>query len=398
MQPGSQPFAVLAAALGQVPGVDERLIAQRLAFEGAGDALADLPIFEGDSSRLLLVVDQFEELFTMVDQVEASRFLALLAATAADPSGRVHVLVTLRADFYDRPLVDPHMGQLFADNVVSVAALGPGPARSGGDPSGSTARHHRRAAPRRPPHRRRGRPTQRVAALPVRAHRAVRCPRRCGARCRHVRADWRRPQSHRPSGRIAVQPAATGRAGDREAAVPADRHGLRRHRRPTPRAGVRARVARCRRDRPAAPRSTRSLATGCWRSIATPRRAARRSRSPTRHCSPSGTGYATGSTNIDDDLTKQASFLVAVNEWEASGQRPRLPPDRQPSQRLRDVGGRNPAPAHSDGARLHRGRGSRARCGSGSCTTNERTCKSSCVADHGGKGCCCSVWSRSPPA
>ena len=125
MQPGSQPFAVLAAALGQIPGLDERLIAQQLAFEGAGDALADLPIFEADSSRLLLVVDQFEELFTMVDQVEASRFLALLAATAADPHGRVRVLVTLRADFYDRPLVDPHMGQLFADNVVSVAALGP---------------------------------------------------------------------------------------------------------------------------------------------------------------------------------------------------------------------------------------------------------------------------------
>ena len=124
MQPGSQPFAVLAAALGQLPGVDERLMAQRLAFDG-GDALADLPIFDGDSSRLLLVVDQFEELFTMVDQVEASRFLALLAATAADPHGRIHVLVTLRADFYDRPLVDPHMGQLFADNVVSVVALGP---------------------------------------------------------------------------------------------------------------------------------------------------------------------------------------------------------------------------------------------------------------------------------
>ena len=35
------------------------------------------------------------------------------------------MLVTLRADFYDRPLVDPRLGQLFAENVVSVVALGP---------------------------------------------------------------------------------------------------------------------------------------------------------------------------------------------------------------------------------------------------------------------------------
>jgi basic membrane lipoprotein Med (substrate-binding protein (PBP1-ABC) superfamily)/DNA-binding SARP family transcriptional activator/Tol biopolymer transport system component len=125
MQPGSQPYGALEAALGQLPGVDQRSFAELLA-RGAGGLLDCVSMLLRDgSSRLLLVVDQFEELFTSVDQAEASRFLALLADAADDPGGRVHVLVTLRADFYDRPLADPRLGQLFADNVVSVVALGP---------------------------------------------------------------------------------------------------------------------------------------------------------------------------------------------------------------------------------------------------------------------------------
>jgi basic membrane lipoprotein Med (substrate-binding protein (PBP1-ABC) superfamily)/DNA-binding SARP family transcriptional activator len=125
MQPGAQPYSALEAALGQLPGSDQWSFAQLLA-QGAGGLLECVEVMLRDgSSQLLLVVDQFEELFTMVDNAEASRFLALLAQTAGDGGGRVHVLVTLRADFYDRPLADPRLGQLFADNVVSVVALGP---------------------------------------------------------------------------------------------------------------------------------------------------------------------------------------------------------------------------------------------------------------------------------
>jgi basic membrane lipoprotein Med (substrate-binding protein (PBP1-ABC) superfamily) len=125
MQPGAQPYSALEAALGQLPGVDQRSFAQLLA-QGAGGLLECVEAMLGDgSSQLLLVVDQFEELFTMVDHAEASRFLALLAHAAGDGGGRIHVLVTLRADFYDRPLADPRLGRLFADNVVSIVALGP---------------------------------------------------------------------------------------------------------------------------------------------------------------------------------------------------------------------------------------------------------------------------------
>ena len=59
------------------------------------------------SGRLLLVVDQFEELFTLTEADEAEAFLAALSGAADDAEARVHVLVTMRADFYDRPLADP---------------------------------------------------------------------------------------------------------------------------------------------------------------------------------------------------------------------------------------------------------------------------------------------------
>jgi hypothetical protein len=52
-------------------------------------------------NRLLLVIDQFEELFTQCrDPVERQAFIDNLLAAAAHPDGVVAVLITLRADFY----------------------------------------------------------------------------------------------------------------------------------------------------------------------------------------------------------------------------------------------------------------------------------------------------------
>ena len=53
------------------------------------------------------MVDQFEELFTLTEADEAEAFLAALSEAADDAGRRIHVLLTMRADFYDRPLADP---------------------------------------------------------------------------------------------------------------------------------------------------------------------------------------------------------------------------------------------------------------------------------------------------
>lgn len=120
MQPGAQPFAELEAATDRVLGGGSRIAGGRRGLsESIASALPD------GSTRLLLVVDQFEELFTMVDHDVAERFLETLVGAARDPDGHLRVVVTLRADFYDRPLASSSFGTIFADNVVNVVALTP---------------------------------------------------------------------------------------------------------------------------------------------------------------------------------------------------------------------------------------------------------------------------------
>ena len=69
------------------------------------------------------MIDQFEELFALVDDEQRDRFLDSLITLATDPRGRTRVLVTLRADFYDRPLMHPAFGRMMTGNVFNVTPL-----------------------------------------------------------------------------------------------------------------------------------------------------------------------------------------------------------------------------------------------------------------------------------
>jgi len=72
---------------------------------------------------VLLVIDQFEELFTVADPAVASRFLDALAVAVTEERSHLRVVVTLRADFYDRPLRHEPIGQLVRDATVAVLPL-----------------------------------------------------------------------------------------------------------------------------------------------------------------------------------------------------------------------------------------------------------------------------------
>jgi basic membrane lipoprotein Med (substrate-binding protein (PBP1-ABC) superfamily) len=73
----------------------------------------------------LLIIDQFEELFTLSTERERRRFLDNLVTAITDPRSRVRVVLTLRADFYDRPLLSPGFASVFASSVVNVLPLSP---------------------------------------------------------------------------------------------------------------------------------------------------------------------------------------------------------------------------------------------------------------------------------
>jgi DNA-binding SARP family transcriptional activator/WD40 repeat protein len=123
MLPGTRPFLELGRALERV-AVDFPASARERFADQQVDALQDLERVLPDGSELLVVIDQFEELFTMTDEATARAFLAMLEASVDDD--RVRVVVTLRADFLDRPLLISSFGELLGDNMVTVPAPGGG--------------------------------------------------------------------------------------------------------------------------------------------------------------------------------------------------------------------------------------------------------------------------------
>jgi hypothetical protein len=122
IRPGSDPYLSLAAALtplleGASGGTHLALESSKLAAAlKAGEvtlsSLVERLLGQDSSSeRFLLVVDQFEELFTLTQDAEERRaFLAeLLAAAGIRDSGRpsrFKLLLTLRADFMGQALAD----------------------------------------------------------------------------------------------------------------------------------------------------------------------------------------------------------------------------------------------------------------------------------------------------
>ncbi|GAB4434503.1 MAG: hypothetical protein OHK0015_24340 [Chloroflexi bacterium OHK40] len=57
-------------------------------------------------TELLLVIDQFEELFTLTpDEATRARLLDSIVTAMLDERSRLRIVVTLRADFIDRPPV-----------------------------------------------------------------------------------------------------------------------------------------------------------------------------------------------------------------------------------------------------------------------------------------------------
>ena len=122
--PGTNPFAGLAAALDTVAqGSSADLVTER-AVRGDRGAIAAVGAIRhdlADDAQLLIVVDQFEELWTSADASEHHWFTRCLADLSSLEGCRV--VVTIRADWYDRPLQDPNIGSLISKATFGLAPM-----------------------------------------------------------------------------------------------------------------------------------------------------------------------------------------------------------------------------------------------------------------------------------
>jgi WD40 repeat protein/DNA-binding SARP family transcriptional activator len=114
--PGAAPFEDLAAALLSVARQRQPNLATRLA--AAPNALRETVEHLSPDGELLLVIDQFEELFVVGGEEARDAFIDSLVSAIAGADSRLRVVVTLRADFFDRPLRHATLGRLLTSHTV----------------------------------------------------------------------------------------------------------------------------------------------------------------------------------------------------------------------------------------------------------------------------------------
>jgi hypothetical protein len=124
--PGAHPLEELAARLGVECGV------------AAGSLLDDWQADAGrvritvrqvlgkapEGIRLLLLVDQFEELFTLChDETKRTNFIQALMSLVGDSERSASVVVGIRADFYGRCADYPELAAVLQDHQVLVGPM-----------------------------------------------------------------------------------------------------------------------------------------------------------------------------------------------------------------------------------------------------------------------------------
>ena len=215
----AHPLAALAAQLAHLPGAGSPSPADLAADERALD-LAVARALEGrpPDERVLIVVDQLEEIFTLCsDEGERAAFLGNLVYAATIPGGRTVVVTTMRADFYHRLAEHPDLRALVATNQLlrrPARRPRPAPRHRGARPP---LRPGARARPHPPhPHRRRRPPRD-----PARS--SSTCSSSSGAAGATAPSPWR---PTRASG--GVEGALARRANEVYGAMPPERQAIAR--------------------------------------------------------------------------------------------------------------------------------------------------------------------------
>ena len=117
IRPGRQPMAALASLLQPMLGSSNTLTDDLSAQQKLADRLMREPGHLGavlrsrarrENTRIMLFVDQFEELYTLVsDPAERAAFTQCLTGMADDATAPLRVVCSLRSDFLDRCSEDP---------------------------------------------------------------------------------------------------------------------------------------------------------------------------------------------------------------------------------------------------------------------------------------------------
>ena len=114
MRPDRKPFESLARVLG----LENELITEGQLYLGI-DSFVSL-LAKQPLKISVLIIDQFEELFTLAGETERKEFLELILGTVERASDKFKVVITLRDDFFKNCLNDPLLKDKIQQSLVSV--------------------------------------------------------------------------------------------------------------------------------------------------------------------------------------------------------------------------------------------------------------------------------------
>lgn len=126
MVPGIDPMEELEAALLRIAVNPPESLLSQLNEDDRGLLRAIKRVLPDTDSEIVLVIDQFEELFTLVDdEAQRAHFLNSILTAATNARSQLRIIITLRADFYDRPLNYTRFGELIRRRTEVILPMTP---------------------------------------------------------------------------------------------------------------------------------------------------------------------------------------------------------------------------------------------------------------------------------
>lgn len=123
MLPGDDVATQLGHALVDIANCPPWMITDAIASGVDGLKRAVALALPHRDAELVVVIDQFEELFAPTAGDDRATFVRQLHRAAMDHDARLRVIATVRSDFYDTLLRDPGLGDLMATNTFAISAM-----------------------------------------------------------------------------------------------------------------------------------------------------------------------------------------------------------------------------------------------------------------------------------
>ena len=125
MKPGREPMEALATALSRIKSPElGKYFRENISNPDILNECAESALTETKDQRLVLFLDQFEEVFTQLSPNKTQAFINLITNAANSKNGRIIVLFSMRSDFVSNCATYPDLNELLNQQFVQIGAMG----------------------------------------------------------------------------------------------------------------------------------------------------------------------------------------------------------------------------------------------------------------------------------